>query len=404
LQIYRVAEVNHYVRTILEDDPILSDLWLQGEVSNFTRATSGHLYFTLKDEHAQISCVMWRSSAGRQKYLPKGGEAIVAHGRISVYEVQGRYQFYVDEIQPAGIGLLHLEYERLRKKLEAEGLFAEEFKRPLPPFPRRIGVVTSRVGAAFRDILHVLERRFPLVEVLLAPTTVQGDEAPPQIVQAIDSLNRYGDLDLIIVARGGGSMEDLWAFNDETVARAIAASRVPVVSGVGHETDFTIADFVADVRAPTPSAAAEISVPDGRELIEHIRQQGERLTQVEQSTIAGLRDSLRQQADGLRRYSPSTRVAQHRLRLDELSRSALLHIGHRTSMEREKVNGLGARLNSLSPWGTLQRGYAVVSRRDSGELVRSVRQVVAGDGIEIRVQDGEFSGRVEERPKGPTYA
>ncbi|MFH1928341.1 MAG: exodeoxyribonuclease VII large subunit, partial [Chloroflexota bacterium] len=214
MNIYRVSEVNSHIRFILEGDPTLSDLWLQGEVSNFTRATSGHLYFTLKDEKAQISCVMWRSLADRQEYLPQSGQAIVAHGHISVYEVQGRYQFYVDDIQPAGVGLLHLEYERRKKELEAEGLFAEELKRPLPTFPKRIGIVTSRVGAALRDVLHVLNRRYPLVEVILAPTMVQGNEAPPQIIQAIRALNEHADVDLIIVTRGGGSLEDLWAFND----------------------------------------------------------------------------------------------------------------------------------------------------------------------------------------------
>jgi len=404
VRIYRVSEVNRHVRFILEGDRILSDLWLQGEVSNFTRATSGHLYFTLKDKEAQIGCVMWRSLAARQNYLPQSGQAIVAHGHISVYEVQGRYQFYVDDIQPAGVGLLHLEYERRKKELEAEGLFAEELKRPLPPFPRRIGVVTSRVGAALRDVLHVLNRRYPLVEVILAPTMVQGDEAPIQIVRAIQALNDHADVDLIIVTRGGGSLEDLWAFNDVGVARAIAASRVPVVSGVGHETDFTIADFVADARAPTPSAAAEVSVPDARELKEGVRWQWDRMVQGMRSVIAGRRGVLREESAMLRRYSPQARVTHYRQRVDELWHTATLHMEHRLDMERERLNGLRLRLDSLSPSRTLERGYAIVQRSDDGEVVRSIRQVRTGDRIDVRVHDGEFGASVDRELKRPSYA
>ena len=403
MNVYRVSEVNSHIRFILEGDPTLSDLWLQGEVSNFTRATSGHLYFTLKDEKAQISCVMWRSLAARQEYLPQSGQAIVAHGHISVYEVQGRYQFYVDDIQPAGVGLLHLEYERRKKELEAEGLFAEELKRPLPPFPRHIGVVTSRVGAALRDVLHVLNRRYPLVEVILAPTMVQGDEAPPQIVQAIRALNEHADVDLIIVTRGGGSLEDLWAFNDVEVARAIAASRVPVVSGVGHETDFTIADFVADVRAPTPSAAAEISVPDARELKEGVRWQRDRLVQGMRSIIADRRGVLREESLMLRRYSPQARVTRYRQRVDELWQTATLHMEHRLAMNRERLNGLRLWLDSLSPSRTLERGYAIVQRSDDGEVVRSIRQVRTGDRIDVRVHDGEFRANVDREPERTSY-
>jgi len=338
---------------------------------------------------------MWRSDASLQAYIPRNGEAVVAHGRISVYEVQGRYQFYVDTFQPAGVGLLHLEFERLKKRLAEEGLFDVERKRPLPAFPRRIGVVTSPVGAALRDILHVLSRRYPLVEVILASTLVQGDEAPSQIVGAIQALNAHTDVDLIIVARGGGSLEELWAFNDERVARAIVASRVPVVSGVGHETDFTIADFAADRRAPTPSAAAEVSVPDSQEIRGHIAQFGARLVASISDRLGGLRKTLSDGERALHRFSPQAMLSRYRQRVDDLLRRAVQHWEHRLALKRERLSGQVSRLRSLSPLRTLERGYAVVRHRDTGKIVRSVEQVRTGDEIGVRVRDGEFAGTVQ---------
>ena len=394
MQIYEVSEINRYIRVILEDDPLLSDLWLRGEVSNLTRAVSGHLYFTLKDEEAQISCVMWRSNASLQTYIPRNGEAVVAHGYISVYEVQGRYQFYVDTFQPAGVGLLHLEFERLKKRLAEEGLFDVERKRPLPTFPRRIGVVTSPVGAALRDILHVLRRRYPLVEVILAPTLVQGDEAPSQIVGAIQALNAHTDVDLIIVARGGGSLEELWAFNDEQVARAIVASPVPVVSGVGHETDFTIADFAADVRAPTPSAAAEMVVPDQVELRARLESYRRRLAQGMTARITRQRQALAQQMRTLHRLSPQGRIDQARQRVDDLLQMGQRALWHRLALERERLRSRRLQLESLSPLSILERGYSIVRREDSGEVVRRVEQVQTGDSLLVRVSDGEFGSIV----------
>ncbi|MCK4449981.1 MAG: exodeoxyribonuclease VII large subunit, partial [Anaerolineae bacterium] len=250
---YTVSQLTGHIRRLIEDDPELSDVWVEGEVSNFSRAFSGHCYFTLKDAGSQIGCVMWRSVAILQDYLPVDGDLVLAYGRVGVYEASGRYQLYVDQIRPAGVGDLYRQFELLKARLEAEGLFAPERKRPLPGFPRCIGVVTSPTAAALRDILNVLGRRYPLAEVLLAPTQVQGDAAPPQIVAALEALNTRDDVDVIIVARGGGSLEDLWAFNDERVTRAIAGSRIPVICGVGHETDFSLVGFAADVRAPTPS-------------------------------------------------------------------------------------------------------------------------------------------------------
>ena len=266
MQVRSVTDVTLRIKALIEEDPQLADLWLEGEVSNFRQASSGHCYFTLKDSDGEIRCVMWRGVAARQPWLPDQGDWVEAHGYVSVYERGGAYQFYADILQQSGVGQRWQQFLELKARLEAEGLFDEERKRPLPEWPKRIGVVTSATGAAFRDICNVLGERYPLVEVVLAPSLVQGASAPAAIVSALGALDEQPGIDVIIVARGGGSMEDLWAFNDEGVARAIAACRVPVVTGVGHETDFTIVDFVSDYRAPTPSAAAAAVVPDRYEL------------------------------------------------------------------------------------------------------------------------------------------
>ena len=394
-QIYRVSQITAYIKELFDSDYALQDLWLEGEVSNYSRAASGHVYFTLKDEEAQIRCVMWRSQVERQAYLPQNGEAIIAHGRISVYEAGGRYQLYVDDIQPAGVGLLYLQFEALKERLAAEGLFDAERKRPLPPFPRRLGVVTSLTAAALKDIVNVLRRRYPLVEVVLSPTLVQGDEAPSQIVAAIEALNEQTDVDAIIVARGGGSLEELWAFNDERVARAIYASQVPVVTGVGHESDFTIADFVADVRAPTPSAAAEVAVPDQQELRGAVESWRGRLAQLMRGRIGEERRALQYREQVLRRFSPQAQIDSYRQRIDDLTHSALADLKHRLALARERLRTLDSQLQTLSPLATLERGYAIARNLGTGEVVRSVAQVVAGDRLEVRVSDGQFESTVD---------
>lgn len=396
MQIYRVSQITAYIKELFDSDYALQDLWLEGEVSNCSRASSGHVYFTLKDEEAQIRCVMWRSQVERGGYLPQDGEAIVAHGRLSVYEAGGQYQLYVDDIQPAGAGLLYLQFEALKERLAAEGLFDAEHKRPLPPFPRRLGVVTSPAAAALRDILNVLKRRYPLVEVVLSPTPVQGEEAPPQIVAAIKALNQRGDVDAIIVARGGGSLEDLWAFNDEQVARAIYNSQVPVVTGVGHETDFTIADFVADVRAPTPSAAAELVVPDRQELHGTVESWRERLVQLMRGRTEEKRRALQYREQVLRRFSPQAQIDSYRQRIDDLTHSALAGLKHCLALARERVRTLDSRLQTLSPLATLERGYAIAKHLGTGKVVRSVAQVMAGDRLEVRVSDGQFESTVDQ--------
>ncbi|MDH7486608.1 MAG: exodeoxyribonuclease VII large subunit [Anaerolineae bacterium] len=397
--IYSVSQLTAYIKSVFQMDPFLQDLWVEGEVSNFSRAASGHCYFTLKDERAALNCVMWRSQAEWLPSLPRDGEAVLAHGAISVYEARGIYQLYVDILQPAGLGRLYLEFEALKQKLAREGLFDQARKRPLPRFPQRIGLVTSPQAAALQDILRTLSARYPLADVLLAPTLVQGDEAPPQIVAAIAALNRWSaerePVDVIILARGGGSLEELWAFNDERVARAIAASAIPIVTGVGHETDFTIADFVADLRAPTPTGAAAAVVPDVRELAVQVHGLAARLAEQVMGYIVIRREALARQERALARNSPLQIMAHYRQRVDELSRAAAVAWMHQWTLRRERLAGLRGRLEAVSPLEVLARGYAIVRHGETGKVVCRVAQVASGDPIAVRVQDGEFGAEVK---------
>ncbi|MGB2800231.1 MAG: exodeoxyribonuclease VII large subunit [Dehalococcoidia bacterium] len=374
MKIHSVVEVNRYLRDVLEADSLLADIWVSGEVSNLTESAAGHLYFTLKDETSQLRCVFFRPKLA---ITLENGAAVITHGRISIYEAQGALQLYVDLVQLEGVGILHLEFERLKVKLEEEGLFEPARKRSLPLFPKRIGVVTSPTGAAFHDIASIIGRRYPLAELVLSPTLVQGDGAVDGIVQALQALNDTEDIDVVILARGGGSLEDLWAFNEEKVARAIYASKAPVISGVGHDTDFTIADFVADVRAPTPSAAAELAVPDCAELEAHI-----------QSLTKTLRIDVTRYLD------------RYRQRTDELTRAASVYLGNSLTISREKLRGRELELASLSPMATLSRGYALVQQSTTGEIVSHIDQVQRGDAIDIKVSEGQFKGRVTGSKKG----
>jgi exodeoxyribonuclease VII large subunit len=395
--IWTVTELTDYIKDLLEGEPDLQDVRLRGEISNFSRATSGHLYFTLKDAGAAINCVMWRSAADRLAWQPGQGAAALARGRISVYAPRGNYQLYVDELHPAGLGDLHARFEQLRDRLRAEGLFDDERKQPLPEYPRLLGIVTSPQAAALRDVLNVLGRRYPLARVLLAPAQVQGDAAPPQIAAALRAIDARDDVDLILLVRGGGSLEELWAFNDEGVARAIAACRHPVVSGVGHETDFTIADFVADLRAPTPSAAAELAVPDQADLRQRIVGRVDQMAGQMERRLDQMRAALDGQQASLRRLSPQARVDTHRQQVDDLARRAERALGHTMTLRHSRLSGVAARLAALSPLATLERGYAIVRQADTGAVVSSVDQVRAGDGLAIRVQDGEFGAVAEDR-------
>lgn len=385
-----VSEVTARVKALLEGDDALADVRVSGELSNLSRPASGHMYFTLKDGASQIRCAMWRSAVARLRgYAPQNGDAVVARGRVGVYERDGAYQLYVEALTRQGAGDLAAEFERLKVKLQAEGLFDAARKRVLPAFPRVLGVVTSPTAAAFQDILNVLRRRYPIVMVVLSPTLVQGADAPAQIVRAIARLNALAECDVIMLARGGGSAEELWAFNDEAVVRAVAASRVPVVSGVGHEIDFTLADFAADVRAPTPSAAAEMITPDSDELRLTIDGLSTRSEGVLRARIERARARVAEQARALRLLSPADQLAQRRARLADLrARMGGAHL-HALDLRRARLEGVRARLNVLGPQATLDRGYAIVARRRGG-VVRATSDVASGDALVVRVSDGEF--------------
>jgi exodeoxyribonuclease VII large subunit len=392
---YTVSQLVGRIRATLETDPLLADVWVEGEISNFSQAASGHCYFTIKDAGAELRGVIWRNVARSLRRLPTNGDYVLAHGYVGIYEQRGALQLYVDHIEPAGAGQLYQEFERLKAQLEAEGLFAPERKRPLPRFPRRIGVVTSPIAAALRDILNVLTRRYPLAEVLLTPTQVQGDAAPPQIVAALRQLDARDDVDVILLARGGGSLEDLWAFNEEQVARAVAASRIPIICGVGHETDFSLADFAADRRAPTPSAAAEIATPNREELRGQLTSLSSRLVSTLQSTLAQHRWALTEQQQALKHLSPAAQLTQARQRIDELVGRATGSLAHQLSLRRERLTGLAGRLESVGPVATLERGYAIVRHRKDEAVIRSVDQVAAGDGVRVQVSDGTFDATVD---------
>lgn len=363
---------------------------MRGEVSNLSRPASGHLYFTLKDSEASLRCVMWRTEAERLHEIPRDGDTIEAHGRIGVYETAGAVQLYVDALQAAGEGALFQEFMRLKARLEAEGLFAAERKQPLPRWPLRIGIVTSPAAAALRDVVQVLRRRFPLAEVVLSPTPVQGEGAPEGIVEALRSLDRFARPDVILLVRGGGSLEDLAAFNDEAVARAVAEAKAPVVTGVGHETDVTIADFAADVRAATPSAAAEIATPDRAELAHAVVDSRRRMERAMRDGLLDRRAEIEAARLSLRSLSPRAVVASARQRLDDLTGRSLRAVRIRLRLRRGAVTGLSQTLRAVGPEAVLARGYAVVRTAPTGDIVRSVKRVRPGDRLEIRVHDGEF--------------
>jgi exodeoxyribonuclease VII large subunit len=397
---WSVSELNRYIKDLLESDHNLADVWVQGEISNFSQPRSGHLYFTLKDGGAALRCVMWRNAAIRLPSLPRDGDAVEVHGAVSVYEAGGQYQLYVDRIRPRGEGALYQEFLRLKAKLEAEGLFDEARKRAIPARPRCIGIVTSPTGAALRDILNTLRRRYPLAEVVLAPSPVQGEEAPAGILKALHLLNTLVKPDVILLARGGGSIEDLWAFNHEAVARAIALSDAPVISGVGHQTDFTIADFVADLRAPTPTAAAELATPDRLDLAANLADLSGRLSRALQSQTSALRWACNDLAIRLARNSPVSRIQSDRQHLDELSNRAARGLSHHLQLLHARLRGLERRLAALNPQAILQRGFAIITLVD-GSLVSRVSQAHPGERLSVRLSDGKFAAQVlDEPPKG----
>jgi exodeoxyribonuclease VII large subunit len=387
-QQWTVSKLTFFIRKLLEENDTLQDVWVQGEISNLSRPASGHVYFTLKDSNAALKCVMWKTSAVRLGMALQDGMEVEVHGRIGVYEISGQYQLYADQVRPVGEGALYQEFMRLKAMLEAEGLFASERKRPIPLLPQKIGIVTSATGAALRDMLNTLRRRLPVVEVILAPAPVQGTEAPPALVKALHSLALQAP-DVIIIARGGGSIEDLWAFNDERVVRAVADSAVPVICGVGHETDFTLCDFAADLRAPTPTAAAELATQIT--LIDLAARVSSLQSLITNSTLAVLvehQTHLSSLKASLRYVSPDRRIQSERQRIDEISRRMYSSLLHRVQLGSTHVRGMHRRLEALSPLAVLSRGYAVVTRREDGSVVSRVAQ--ASTEMNVRVSDGEF--------------
>ncbi len=394
--IYSVTQLNREVRALLEEAYPL--VWVEGELSNVTHHRSGHMYFTLKDESGQVDAAMFRGANQRLQFRPEAGMAVLALAQVTVYEPRGRYQVVVQEMRPAGAGKLQLAFEQLKAKLEAEGLFAPERKRALPAFPERVGIVTASGAAALRDVASVLARRYPLVELCLFPAKVQGEGAGKEVAAAIEAANRFSQetpLDVLIVGRGGGSLEDLWAFNEEVTARAIFASDVPVVSAVGHEVDFTIADFVADARAATPSAAAELVVPNRVDLLNTLRSQTAQLVRLSRGRWESARQRLdwTRRSHGLRR--PLQRLRDGAQRLDGFQGELIDALARRVGALGQRHALLGSRLDGLNPATLLRRGFAVV-RSEGGELIKQAEQVQRGDALAVRLGAGRLRARVEE--------
>ncbi len=381
-----VSQLNRYIKGIIEQDNLLFRVTVKGEISNFKAHYSGHMYFALKDETAVIKCVMFRSAASTLKFLPESGQKVIASGRVGVYERDGQYQLYIDSMQPDGIGALYAAYEQLKGKLSEEGLFDEDRKKPIPKFPSKIGVVTSPTGAAVRDILNILKRRYRLSDIYIYPVLVQGDEAPGDIAKAIDYFDRSGWADVLIVGRGGGSIEDLWAFNTEIVARAAANCKIPIISAVGHETDFTIIDFVADLRAPTPSAAAELAVPSTAELLEKLSGFDLRLINAVGATVRKKRLAL-EGFSGRAVYKRENDIVEKRMMaLDSASLKLEAAMNSVLAKDKELLSSAIGKLDALSPLATLNRGFSVVKKDD--EVVKSAADLNEGDRLSVRFSDG----------------
>jgi len=392
-----VSQVSRYLKELLETDEVLQDVWVRGEISGCKMYPSGHCYFTLKDAEAQLPCVFFKNARVRSAAPElRDGMAIAANGRISLYERDGKLQLYVEDVELIGEGALFLRFEQLKARLAAEGLFDASRKRPIPPSPSVIGIVTSPQAAALRDMLRVLRTRYPLARVILSPALVQGAEAPAAIAEALDLLNEHGEAEVVILGRGGGSIEELWAFNEEVVARAIARSRIPVISGVGHETDFTIADFVADYRASTPTAAAAAAVPDIAEWRAHVLELQQQLTEFIEAFLGVQREQLERTRRELLRLDPRYQLERLQQRLDDTSALLQARMQHILSLRGERLRGVALRLHSLSPLLTIARGYAIVRRDADQTVITSEQQVQPGDELTIQVTDGHIHAIVHQ--------
>lgn len=391
-----VSQLNRYIKMNFDADENLANIFISGEISNFTNHyRTGHLYFTLKDDSAAVRAVMFNSSAKRLKFMPEDGMKVIARGRVSVYEASGQYQLYVDDMQPDGVGALNLAYEQLKEKLQKEGFFSELHKKPLPPYPEKVGVITSPTGAAVRDIINVLGRRFPYAEIVFCPVLVQGDGAHLQLIDAVNLFNSERAADVIIIGRGGGSIEDLWEFNDEGLARAVYNSEIPVISAVGHETDFTICDFVADMRAPTPSAAAELAVPDANELQYALSALKNRMFLNVSSGIADRRSRLEYLTSKGALKSPDEMLSNRSQRLDTAFSKMLSLYENRIGGKKVEFISAATALSKLDPMSVLMRGFAFVSDK-SGKNVYSSQALAKGDKINVRFHDGSAVCEVKE--------
>ena len=397
LRYLTVAQLNEYVKMLLDSDALLGGgLWVRAEISNFKHHVgTGHFYFSIKDDAALVRAVMFRFNAQKLSFMPKDGMRVLVHGKVSAFVRDGQYQLYVDDMLPDGVGALYVAFEQLKKKLESEGLFDEARKRPLPRFPKKIGIVTSPTGAAIRDMLNILGRRYPCAEILLYPAQVQGADAPPQLIEGLRFFAEREPVDVIIIGRGGGSAEDLWAFNNEKLAYAVAASPIPVISAVGHESDFTICDFVADKRAPTPSAAAELAVPDAAELKRNFLLLENKLSASLWARLETSRKSLKYLSEAGVLSGADALTRTRRMNLIYLSEKAEAAISKKTAEKRAELTRLAAKTEALSPLSVLTRGYGIAQTAE-GRVIRTVADVKNEDEITLHVSDGEISATVSD--------
>ncbi len=399
-KIFTVTQLTSYLKGLVESDPILRQVWVQGEISNFTLHSSGHMYFTVKDDQARLRCVMFRTENRRLKFQPADGLAVIVGGRIGIYPKNGEYQLYVEQMEPAGVGSLYLAYEELKKRLAGEGLFDPDCKKAIPGFPRKIGIITSPTGAAVRDIIRIVRRRCPVVDLLVIPAQVQGEAAPRSLCEALRLAGSVPGLDLLIIGRGGGSIEELWTFNDEEVVRAVASCPLPVISAVGHETDFTITDLAADLRAPTPSGAAEMAVPELRELRRRLLLMEERLRSAALQMLERKRNLLEFMEKHPVLREPHRWLDERRQRVDEIWDGLVRTVQSRLEKARAALERNLAALDALSPLATLRRGYSICRKKVDGRIVREAGEVSPGEKVRVLLSRGELVCTVEEAEKG----
>ncbi len=397
-----VTQLNEFIKNLIDNTAQLNHVYVKGEISNFkNHYGTGHFYFTLKDDGGLIRAVMFRSSASKLKFMPENGMRVVLHGRVSAFVRDGQYQLYADSMEPDGVGALYIAYEQLKKRLESEGLFDPARKKPLPKIPTRVGIITSATGAAVRDMIHVAGRRFPFAKLILYPSLVQGPGAAAQLIEGVQYFNRTASVDVIILGRGGGSIEDLWAFNDETLARTVAASRIPVISAVGHETDFTICDFVADRRAPTPSAAAEIALPETAELKRKINNIISREYAVLTQIIARRREHLTRLAQSRGLTSPRNVIDDKRMNVAALTERLALSQSNALMIRRAQLKAIAGKMEALNPLSVLSRGYSAVYGED-GTIIKHTEQLNPGASVTFRLSDGEADAQIREVRRNPS--